>query len=286
MKKLIKRIVACLLILAIAPIIFTYAAGIVTGRAKTVGSVISTALTEEEKETEEEGSEALAEVKNETYLITWIEDKGNSADIIMLVNLERGAKSNISILQIPGDTYINSEKYDFHKISGIYTDAYNRCKKDGGSTTDAIKKGNGELCAFIEKEFDVDIDCYFSVGSRGFEKIIDSIGGVDITLSSELDYDGVHFSAGKNHLDGKAAEKFIRCADHGSIDVQKILLCAMANKIKSGLGISKTVALSKELYSNVTTNMPMSKMVSLIPSLFKTDVDNMNFEKVISNSEN
>ncbi len=291
MKKLIKRIISFFAVITIVPILCAFAAGFITDKARSAGNSVYSAVKElsffggREAQTSAKESAAQSEKNEElTFLITGIDEVGNNSDVIILVSYD--CKENgASVLQIPRDTYINSESYPFHKINAIYTYAYNKSIKDQKDVSKAIKAGNSELCAFIEDTFCLDIDCFFSVSSKGFGRIVNSVGGVDISIPFDIDYDDesqnlhIHFKKGENHLDGADAEKFIRfrsgyiSADYGRMDAQKMLLCALAEKIQKGLTLPRLISLTKELYSNITTNMPLSEMLSFIPSAFKADMD-------------
>jgi|GEM_PF-1206105 len=224
--------------------------------------------------------------KTITFLITGIDNVGNNSDVIMLASLNT-ADNTLKAVQIPRDSYINDEKYPFHKINAVYSFGYNRAKKGGASEREAIRAGNLELASLLERIGAPKIDCFASVGTEGFVKIVDSVGGVDVETPAALDYDDekqdlhIHFPAGINHLDGRAAERFIRFrsgyvnADYGRMDAQKLLLFALVAKIKTELSLPQTVSLIKEVFSEITTDMPLLSLVSLAPAVARVQLSDV-----------
>lgn len=221
-----------------------------------------------------------------TFLITGIDKVGNNSDVIILAALDID-NNTLKAVQIPRDTYINDEKYGFHKINAVYSFGYNNERKSGGSAAASVKAGNRELKEFIERVLPVRIDRFISVGTDGFVDIVNGIGGVDVDLPFDLDYDDskqdlhIHFSAGTNHLDGVSAEKFVRFrsgyvnADYGRMDAQKLFLFSMLDKIRHDLSLVQTLSLIKDLYTKVTTDIPALSLLSLVPAGFRLAPENI-----------
>lgn len=230
----------------------------------------------------ENGGDALPEPdgRRVTFLITGIDKVGNNSDVIILTALDID-NNTLKAVQIPRDTYINDEKYGFHKINAVYSFGYNNERSGGGSAAASVKAGNRELKEFIERVLPVRIDHFISVGTDGFVDIVNGIGGVDVDLPFDLDYDDgkqdlhIHFSAGPNHLDGVSAEKFVRFrsgyvnADYGRMDAQKLFLFSMLDKIRHDLSLVQTLSLIKDLYTKVTTDIPALSLLSLVPAGFR-----------------
>lgn len=273
MIKLVKRTTAFILILLTVPIFCTFTARLVPNFIQAGAGKISLAPNDLLQLGKGEKERSAAAFKNkgqdcQTFLITGIDEKENSPYMIALAKIKQGDKAEATILYIPCDTYIRDEKYPFHKIKQIYGYAYDKCKESGKKDADAINAGNRELCAFIEQAFCAEVDYYFCIADGGIEKIVDSLGGIDL-VTTESNRNN------KNHIDGKEAEKLIRTEGEPQIEIHKALFCALLNKVKSGLTFSETLALSRALYSNVKTNMPLSKLPS--PSAFKAGAGKVTF---------
>ena len=229
---------------------------------------------------------SVADSKTVNFVLTGIDSVGNNSDVIMLVRFDTGT-AKISVVQIPRDTYINCDKYGFHKINAVYTFGYNSALADGKRVSEAVKAGNLELCSFIKDATGFDADYFVSVEKQGFIDIVNSIGGVDVTVPSALDYDDdsqdlhIHFPKGDIHLSGEDAQLFVRYrsgyinADYGRMDAQKIFLSAMIKKIKTNLTLPQAASLTATLYSKLTTNIPLGTLISLAPPCFRVSLDNI-----------
>ena len=302
--KTFKRIVIIVLLFALFPTAMTAAALKICGAVKGAANMAGDKLKEKIDEKLTGGSDttfsgelpasetadsvdAVADNKSLNFVLTGIDSVGNNSDVIMLVRFDTDT-SRISVVQIPRDTYINCDKYGFHKINAVYTFGYNSAVADGKKGSEAIKAGNRELCSFIKDATGFDADYFVSVEKNGFIDIVNSIGGVDVTVPSALDYDDesqdlhIHFPKGDVHLSGEDAQLFVRYrsgyinADYGRMDAQKIFLSAMLKKIKTNLTLPQAAALTATLYSKLTTDIPLGTLVSLAPSCFHVSLDNIN----------
>lgn len=94
----------------------------------------------------------------------------------------------------------------------------------------------------IKSVFGVDTDAYVSLNFEGFQKIVDTIGGIDVNVSKKLDYDDnwghlhIHLKPGYQHLNGYNAMGFVRMRHSDSDEMrskrQHEFLEAMRTKIK------------------------------------------------------
>jgi len=161
----------------------------------------------------------------------------------------------INLVSIPRDTLISingkNEKINAaHAIGGVI------------STVDAVEKLLG-----------VQIDYYGKINYKGFDQLIDAIGGVNVDIPRKMDYDdptqdlSIHFEKGTNvHLDGKKAEEFFRWrkntdgsgfanGDLGRIQNQHMFITKVMQKIKSPITIFKIPRILSAIKSAIETNM-------------------------------
>ncbi len=133
-----------------------------------------------------------------------------------------------------------------------------------------MKFGIKYLSALLSYSFGTPFDYYAQVNLDGFVSIVDAIGGVDVYVQHDMDYEDplqdlyIHIKKGQQHLDGKAAEGFIRfrygyaAADIARIDAQKIFMTAFIKKVLSLEGIMNLNDLVTEIGNNLNTNLPIS----------------------------
>jgi polyisoprenyl-teichoic acid--peptidoglycan teichoic acid transferase len=120
-------------------------------------------------------------------------------DAMMLAHIDF-RKHSASILSIPRDTLVRIPGYR-GKRRVSYANAY----------------GGPELAMdTIDRFVGVHPDYYMLVNLKGFENAINAVGGLDITVDKQLDYDDswgnlhIHLKPGKQHLDGYKAMGFVR----------------------------------------------------------------------------
>ena len=120
-------------------------------------------------------------------------------DAMMLAHIDF-KKRTASILSIPRDTLVRIPGYrGKNRVS--YANAY----------------GGPKLALDTVEEFvGVHPDYYVLVNFKGFENAIDAVGGLDITVDKQLDYDDnwgnlhIHLKPGQQHLSGYQAMGFVR----------------------------------------------------------------------------
>ena len=185
-------------------------------------------------------------------------------DSILLFTVSERTKST-SVLQIPRDTYAEYTTKSYKKLNG----AANELGLDG-------------MQRLLEEVLGVDIDAYVAIKPDALVTVVDAIGGVDVTVPQDMDYSDpaqgleIHLEAGEAHLDGKAAEQFVRYrsgyanADLGRLDAQKIFLQSFATRCKS-LSLSQTIGILTRVMTKVQTNLTLPAAIRLLRTLRECD---------------
>lgn len=208
---------------------------------------------------------------------------GNSpkrSDTIMLVRYNPENKK-VYMLSIPRDTKINANGHT-EKINAVHAI---------GGVPLVIKT--------IEKMFGIKINYYAKVDYVGFKKCIDSIGGVDVVIPQDMDYDAydihIHFKKGETvHLDGEKAERFVRwrknndgggyaTGDLGRISTQQEFMIKVIDKLKTPAGIIRIPSLINTLSEYVKTNMDSKTMLRYAVEL--RNIDSSRIEKKVLEGE-
>ena len=123
------------------------------------------------------------------------------SDAIMLAKFEfdGDAVSSVNVLSIPRDTRVRVPGYGIHKINAAH--AY------GGPQL---------VCDTISNVFGINPDYYVDLNFEGFQQVVDAVGGVDVTVRDQLDYDDnwgrlhIHLKPGFQHLNGYKAMGYVR----------------------------------------------------------------------------
>ena len=200
--------------------------------------------------------------------------EGNKAirrsDSIMVLNYNPNTKK-AHIVSIPRDTLIEVDAY-------LDTGEYRRYWK---INTAYVLGGEEEITIHVESLLDIDINYIVEVDYNAFRSIIDSIGGVEMTIEQDMFYDDdaqdlhINFKAGETVLlDGKKAEEFIRWrknndgsgladADIDRIKNQQLFISKLLDKVMSPSIVFKAPKILNSISENVETNIPAKELVSL-----------------------
>lgn len=146
----------------------------------------------------------------------------------------------------------------------------------------------------VEELLNIDVNYYAKVDYDGFRNVIDSIGGVDITIPNNMYYDDasqnlhINFKKGETvHLDGKKAEEFFRWrqnndgtglanGDIGRIENQHMLMEKVIDKFKSPAILLRIPSLMAALPKYVETNMNPDEIIKYAYNFgYKVDKSNM-----------
>ncbi|MDD4321436.1 MAG: LCP family protein [Acidaminococcaceae bacterium] len=187
-------------------------------------------------------------------------DVGRS-DTLFVVMFD--AKNNhASLLSIPRDTMVKIPQNGWDKINHAY--AYG---------------GHKMTSQTVEEFLGIRINNYVIIDFKGFVRIIDAIGGIDIDVEKNMHYtdpyddDGlvINLNKGWQHLDGKKAIEYVRYRDEegdiGRIKRQQKFIAAVYDKITSSKILLKVPGLIKEITSMIKTDMSLNDMVSLAKAM-------------------
>ncbi|MGE5614090.1 MAG: LCP family protein [Bacillota bacterium] len=169
-------------------------------------------------------SKKLVEDGAKNILITGKDKLNNLYDTIGIASVDT-AKKTVKLIMIPRDTYIeyNSEILSMLEQAnllhepGVYRINYthhvgNLIGYEGRFDSGAISF----LADVISEKFGIRVDDYVSININGFRKLIDHLGGVDIYVPYNMDYEDplqdlyIHIPMGIQHLDGFNSEGFVR----------------------------------------------------------------------------
>ncbi|WFG46844.1 LCP family protein [Pseudonocardia alni] len=114
------------------------------------------------------------------------------SDVIMLGTVAPDGQSG-SVVSIPRDSWVDLPGRGPSKINAAY--AY------GGAPL---------LIGTVERLTGIRVDHFGVIDFAGFTSLVDSVGGIDVTVARPTSNAGVDFAAGQNHLDGTQALAYVR----------------------------------------------------------------------------
>ncbi len=170
------------------------------------------------------------------------------ADTLMLVRVAPQAR-RVALLSIPRDTLVTIPSQvcgGRQKINAAYACGYLHPEQFGADVAPA-DAGAALAAATVEAFLDVPVDYTAQIDFRGFERLIDAIGGVTIDVPRTIidpafptdDYGTrrLVFRAGRQHMDGPTALAYARTRhadnDFGRIERQQQVVLAALEQFRA-----------------------------------------------------
>ncbi|CAL9421313.1 LCP family protein [Streptomyces sp. enrichment culture] len=191
------------------------------------------------------------------------------SDTAMIVHVHEGHEK-ASVVSLPRDTLIDRPECT-DADGGTHPAARNVMFNSAYST-------GGAACAVktVEEITDLRMDHYLEVDFSGFRKLIDELGGVEITTSRPIDDPDSHLKLdpGTHRLDGEQALGLVRTrhgvgdgSDLGRIQLQQAFIKALVRQVRD-VGVltnpKKLYDLADTATRAVTTDSGLGSVNSLI----------------------
>lgn len=166
---------------------------------------------------------------------------------------------NATMLSIPRDSYVPIACW-----SG----------KPENKITHAAAYGNDCMINTIENYFDRKIDYYAKINFKGFVKLIDAVGGVEVDVAQKLCTDDssrgkeVCISPGYQTLHGEEALVYARNrkqlvnGDFGRGQHQQEIVMALINKMKGITDVTKFMEILNTVSNSIDTNLTTKQILS------------------------
>jgi len=211
----------------------------------------------------------------------------NLTDTIMIASINPRT-NQVALFSIPRDFFVNIPEIGLQgKINSIYQSGISSYKSNT-EAADLVAQSIKDITA-------LDMDYYIILNFDGFQKIIDSVGGINIMNERDIydasypgpnySYEKFELSKGFHHLDGAAALKYVRErhndpeGDFGRAKRQQQVMQATKNKIFSTGIMLNVVAINNlldALGEAVETNINPDEFESFLELSKKLDTQNIN----------
>ena len=219
------------------------------------------------------GTAAVTDGSPVNILVTGTDLSGKRTDTIMILSID-STNGTLKAVSVPRDTMVTASgrRMKINALNGI-----------GGASL---------LVAKTEELLGVGINFYATIDYEGFDKMVDSIGGVDMTIPYNMNYDDpaqnlhIHFTKGQTvHLDGKQAEEFFRWrknndgtglaeGDIGRTGNQHLMVEKILDSVKSPLGLLRVPALLNASSKYVKTDMTPGEIAKYSTAILKIKKEN------------
>ena len=204
-------------------------------------------------------------------------------DTIMVVTLDPDTRA-AGILSIPRDLQL--------PIPGHGQDRINTANVYG-SLGDDPDGGPALLKSTIETNFGIPIDGYLMVDFQAFERIVDTLGGIDVDVPKVLHdtrypdpkpedpyaYKTVHFEPGLQHMDGRRALQYARSrmstSDFDRAKRQQLVLLAIRQRALSLSAIPRWPNLAATVIDSIRTDLDTRALFSLAILAARIDMSDL-----------
>ena len=209
-----------------------------------------------------------------TILFLGMDESGELSDVDWILQFDLIAGS-MNILQIPRDSYMpDYASYSTTKFNSIYHSGQETGVTPIQRVVDAIREN---FCIYV--------DAYVKLNCVDIANIVDSVGGIPITLPEQITYEADKvLPAGEQTLNGQQSEWFVRFrhgyaeGDIGRVKAQRIFLAAAMEKM---LNMSQTELMSamQKIYKNqwIATDLSLEQ-ISMVADFAsqRLTMDNVN----------
>lgn len=211
-------------------------------------------------------------------------------DTIMVVSIKPDS-GDVAMISIPRDLYISLDGKVYQKINSLH--AYGEVRKSG--------LGIDLVSQAVEKITGLPVDYYLRLDFVGFEKIIDTLGGVDVYVEQSFydpqypgpnyGYQTVSFKKGENHMNGDQALKYVRSrhgivldgqgsesSDFARAKRQQKVLAATKDKafsLKTILNPKKLSDILTVLGGHIKTNIKPEEIFPMIEMAYNLNIQNV-----------
>lgn len=217
-------------------------------------------------------------------------DAPNLTDTIIVMSIDPKSKT-VSLLSLPRDLYVNIPSFGYNRINSAYAQGEENGYQGGGA---ALAK---EVVSDI---LDLPIHYYIRLDFTGFEKIVDTLGGITVEVEEDIydweypndkgGYNPLYIKKGVYNMNGELALKFARSRKTSSdFDrarrQQKVLLAIEEKSFALGtiLNPKKITEIINTLENHLRTDLQFWEIERLIEIASDINTDNI-AHKVLDNT--
>lgn len=187
-------------------------------------------------------------------------ESGNTDSIILVTYDTLNQKAGM--VSIPRDTIVRRDWSRNLKINAAYA-----------------MQGADTLKAELENTFGIPVDFYVWINLKGFIALVDQLGGVDVYIPINMNYDDpeqnlhIHYAKGQHHLTGQQAMEVARFRhnnekdggggynDEGRAQMQRTILMALVKKVLSWNSLTKVQSFLDIFQKYVKTDLSTEEML-------------------------
>ena len=203
-----------------------------------------------------------------TFALLGSDKASGNTDTIIVVTYDT-VKQTVGMVSIPRDTAIDRSWAKYPKINYAYSQGADVLKQE------------------IQKTFGIPIDYYIRINLSGFIALVDKLGGVDVCIPEDMNYDDpfqdlhIHYTKGQWHLNGQQAMEVARFRDNndgtgytdeGRAAMQRQMLVNLAKKVLSWNSLTKVLDFVEIFNTYVKTDLSLTDMAWFASQAINVDL--------------
>jgi LCP family protein required for cell wall assembly len=220
-----------------------------------------------------------------------VDGDGTRTDVIFVVHFDSGKKQT-SLVSIPRDTRVTiapTVRERLNQEGRYYTSP---TKINSVHSYSGKEMGCENAVLQLEDLLGIQIDHYVKVDLVAFRKIVDAIGGVEVDVPRDMNYEDpyqdlyIHLKEGKQLLDGDKAEQLVRFRKYANgdvdrIQVQQLFLKEFAKKVLSTDTIKKNISdYISTVYNDVVTDINLVDALKYVNYIKFVDVNGITMDTI------
>ncbi len=195
-----------------------------------------------------------------------------NTDVMIVLFLDT-KNQRAALLSLPRDLVVAIPGQQAFRINSAYHHGW---EKEG------VEGGVKILKQILRDDFEIRIDHWALIDFNGLNKIIDTLGGIEVTvpcaLSDTIDEQAFTIPAGNVQMDYLTAKRYVQSryttSDTSRNYRQQRVVWAMAKKALAMNAPDRVPLLYEQLQENVATNMTLFDMIGLVPAAYQLDLQN------------
>ncbi|GLX68240.1 LCP family protein [Paenibacillus glycanilyticus] len=209
---------------------------------------------------------------------------GMNTDVMMVAVFNPNTKK-ATVVSIPRDSLLQLEGYGERKANANYATFFSQARSDKGMDKEAAEEdAKRAIRDMLGKFFGVDLKYTAVVNFKGFEDVIDALGGIEVNVDMDMKYvdtaDGtnIDLKKGLQKLNGDKALDFVRyrksndgrnmSSDFDRNKRESEVVAKIVDKMKSLSGIAKMGEVIDAVGDNMEIDMPPKEIQNLMKTYF------------------
>lgn len=215
------------------------------------------------------------------------------ADAIRLIKVDFVTKK-VTIFSIPRDLMVKTSALENYGTSETKLGlAYKIIMEKESQAADVDIKATSALAQIIFENFGVLPDHYLTIKSTLIKDVINSVGGIEVDIPTDISSDTLKLKAGKQRLDGQTTQEFLRFHENSEsssewnrIPRQNQVIKGLRSKVLSPAILLRIPDLFNQFRYGTTTDLSVQQILNLTCMVGEVPMEAVSFDTINPNMVN